>query len=310
MARIYRIHIVNISTKDLNLLAVFDALMIERSVSRAAVRLALSQPAVSHALGRLRRDFGDDLFVRSAKGMTPTPHATALAERVSEVLLQAQTLYVEASSFTPEHATARLAVGTTDYVEALLLPLLLPYLSHHAPAVTTLFRPTPGDLPKAQLESGALDLAIAGFYGDLPEGFFKRALFNETYVCVVRNDHRKVVKKLTLDTFVSLEHLLVSPHGDMLGAVDHALKKKRLARRVVAGVGNFHSPGAIVASTDYIVTVPLRLAKMYVKTHPVKYFDPPLPVPGFTVLMVWHARTHRSPLHAWFRGVIEELLRH
>ncbi len=298
----------NIASKDLNLLFVFDALIRERSVTRAAARLSLSQPALSHALGRLRRDFGDDLFVRSAKGMTPTPRAHELSERIASVLAQAETLYESGSAFVPKHATARCSISTTDYFEAILLPLLLPYLSRHAPGVMTVARQTSGDLPKGLLESGAIDMAIAGFYGELPEGFFKRALFKETYACVVRKDHPEVVKELTLDTFVSLEHLLVSPHGDMVGAVDRALEKKRLSRRIVAGVGNFHSPASIVASTDYVVTVPMRLAKMYAKTHPVKWFEPPLAVPGFTLLMVWHARTHRSPLHAWLRSVIEGLV--
>lgn len=299
----------NISSKDLNLLAVFDALMLERSVSKAASRLSLSQPALSHALGRLRRDFGDDLFVRGSKGMTPTPRALALKDDVASVLDQARQLYDGADKFTLRDATTRFTIATTDYFEAILLPRLLPHLGANAPLMTTVFRPTPGDLPKAELETGAIDIAIAGFYGELPEGFFKRALVKETYACVVRKGHPKVVKELSLETFVSLEHLLVSPHGDLVGAVDAALAKKKMKRHIVAGVGNFHSPAAIVAETDYIVTVPKRLAELYAKTYPVKWFEPPLPVSGFTIVSVWHARTHRSAPHVWMRETIEALVR-
>jgi DNA-binding transcriptional LysR family regulator len=299
---------VHIDDKDLNLLSVFSALMTDRSVSRAASRLSLSQPAVSHALARLRRDFGDELFVRAAKGMTPTPRALALQDAVAAVLAQARGLYGSGETFSPKSADARVTIATTDYFEALLLPRLLPYLSREAPGVTLNCRPTPGDLPKAQLEGGEIDLAIAGFYGDLPQGYFKRVLFNETYACVVRKGHPRVKEDLTLATFASLEHVLVSPQGDLFGAVDHALQKKKMKRRVVAGVGNFHSPAAIVAATDYVVTVPKRLAKMYAETHPVKWFEPPLAVPGFAVVAVWHARTHRSPLHVWMRQAIEKLV--
>ena len=282
--------------------------MRERSVSRAAVSLSLSQPALSHALQRLRRDFGDDLFVRSAKGMTPTPRAFALKDDVASVMSTIQTLYDDRDAFSSMTAVGRIAVASTDYFEALLLPKLLPHLSRHAPGLTTIFRTTPGDLPKAQLENGELDLAIAGFYGDLPEGFFKRALFKETYTCVVRKGHPLASRDLTLETFVALEHLLVSPQGDLVGAVDSALEAKHLKRRVVAGVGNFHSPAQIVAATDYVVTIPKRLAAMYVEKYPLKCFEPPLAVPGFTVVAVWHARTHRSPLHAWMRSTIESLV--
>ncbi len=299
----------HIYAKDLNLLSVFEALMGERSVSLAARKLSLSQPALSHALSRLRRDFDDDLFVRSGKGMTPTPRALELNKRVSLVLRHAQLLYEEQRAFVPKTIQARWNIATTDYFEALLLPRLLPYLSEHAPGITTVIRPTPGVLPKVELENGSLDVAIAGFYGELPEGFFKRVLFKETFVCVARKGHPRVGKHVSLETFVELEHLLVSPQGDLFGAVDEALEKKRLKRRIVAGVANFHSPAAIVASTDYVVTVPKRIAQLYVETHPVRWFEPPLAVPGFTLVAVWHARTHRSRLHAWLRDAIDTLTR-
>ena len=308
IALIQGIHIMNIRDKDLNLLGVFDALMRELSVSRAAILLKMTQPAVSNALTRLRRDFDDDLFVRNGRGMSATPKAQAIQEEVAAILESSRTLY-DAEDFDPGTVSARFTIATTDYFESVLLPKLLPLLGQNAPGITTIVRPTRGGLPKGELESGQLDLAIAGFYGDLPEGFYQRTLFEETYSCLVRKGHPMVGSELTLEKFVKLEHILVSPQGDLRGAVDLALEAKGLSRKVVAGVANFHTPPAIIADSDYIVTIPTRLAVQFASLYSLNCFQPPIAVKKIKLVQVWHARTHRSPHHKWLRGAVERALK-
>jgi DNA-binding transcriptional LysR family regulator len=298
---------VNIRAKDLNLLTVFEALLRDRNVSRAAKALKMTQPALSNALARLRRDLGDDLFVRNGKGMSPTPRALELQDEVAAILQNARSLY-QKESFDPRADAGRFSIATTDYFETLLLPHLLPYLGKNAPGITTVVRPVQGIFPKAELESGQLDLAVAGFFGELPEGFYQRTLFEEGYSCLVRRDHPGVGEELTLDAYLALDHILVSPQGDMRGAVDQALERRGLRRRVIGGVANFHTPAAIVAGSDYIVTMPTRLAIRFTGLYPLRCLPPPIAVKGFKLVQVWHARTHGSLRHQWLRRAIEHSL--
>lgn len=297
----------NTKTKDLNLLSVFAALMAERNVSKAAKRLALSQPAMSHALARLRRDFGDDLFVRTGRGIAPTPKALAMANDVDRAIEAITNVYAE-SGFDPAAATGKFVVATTDYLELVLLPKLLAQLSREARHLTPVVRSTLGALPKTELEAGTIDLAIAGFYGDLPEGFYAQTLFDETYTCIIRKDHPRARGKLSLETFLDLDHVLVSPQGDLDGIVDKELAKKKLKRRIIAGVSNFQTPATIIAGSDCIATLPTRIAEQLAQFYPLRCFAPPLPIPSFRVKQVWHARTHRDPRHAWVRRAIESSL--
>lgn len=288
---------------------VFEALLAERNVTRAARRLALSQPALSHALARLRRDFRDDLFVRAGKGVTPTPRALAVAGEVAHAVASLQQLYGDgAAAFSPQAARGTITIATTDFFEQLLLPRLLPYLAQNAPEVTAIFRQTGGELPKAALENGTLDLAVAGFYGELPEGFHQRVFCDETYSCVVRREHPVVKGQLSLETFLKLGHLLVSPQGDLAGVVDRELAKRGLARRIVAGVSGFHTPAAVIAGSDLIVTIPTRLAQQLAMVYPLRCLPPPLPLPGFRLTGVWHERTHRDGQQLWVRGTIAKVL--
>lgn len=297
----------NIRVKDLNLLIIFDALMGELNVSRAAETLGLSQPAMSNALSRLRDDFGDPLFVRASRGVKPTPKALEIRENIGEILRLTSKLY-EHQEFQPSQIKGRFNIASTDFFEHLVLGTLLPELSLLAPHLTVVIRPTLGSLPKHELEDGRVDLAIAGFFGELPEGFYQQKLIAETYSCVVRKEHPAIGSKISLEQFLELEHILVSPQGDLHGVVDKALAKKKLSRRIACGVSNFHSPAMIVENSAYIATVPTRIAHAYAKHYNVKVLDPPLAIPGFQLFAVWHGRTHRSPQHQWLRHRIAKVL--
>lgn len=297
----------NIRHKDLNLLVIFETLMTELSVSKAAAKLKLSQPAMSHALAKMRDDFQDPLFVRSAKGVKPTPKALKLKDQISDVLRLSAGLYSQ-EEFDPKQINGRFNIASTDFFEHLALGTLLPSLAQTAPNLTLVIRQTLGALPKLELEDGSMDLAIAGFYGDLPEGFYKQKLLSETYSTVIRKDHPAVKGQLTLDQFIKLEHILVSPQGDLQGVVDQALAKKKLKRRIACGVSNFHSPALIIQNSNYTATVPTRIAQAYAEHYAVKVLPPPLEVPGFELFSVWHSRTHRSPEHQWIRQQVAKSL--
>jgi DNA-binding transcriptional LysR family regulator len=287
---------------------IFHVLMIELNVSKTATKLHLSQPALSNALNRLRSEFKDDLFVRSSKGMVPTPKALALKQPISKIIEQSFEIYGE-RTFNPKDFAGRFTVATTDYVEHLLLPKLLPYFAEKAPQMTTLFRPTLGILPKLELEQGQYDLAIAGFFGALPEGFHQELLFEDNYSCLVRSNHPTVPKKLTLKTYLELEHLLVSPQGDLQGVMDRVLAKNGLKRKIVAGVTSFSIPPTIIAESDYVVTLPTRIAKSFAKTYSLQIHSPPVDLPEIKIVQVWHQRTQTSSLHKWLRSKVARLAR-
>lgn len=291
------------NTLDLNLLRIFDALATEGNATRAARRVGLSQPAFSHALKRLRHMLGDPLFVRVPRGMAPTPRATELAPLVRDVLERADRL-AQPRGFEPATCAHTFRIATTDYFEHVAFPRLALELQRLAPQATIVSRPTDGDLPKAALYDGSLHLAIAGFFGELPEGFFQQRLFDETFTCVVREGHPVVKKRLSLAQYTKLSHVLISPGGDLHGVVDERLAALGRERHVAVGASSFLSPASIVAESDLILTAPRRLAKAYQRALPLRLVEPPLELPGFTVLQVWHERQHADPAHRWLRQLV------
>lgn len=299
----------NLNNKNLNLLVIFDFLMRERNLSRTGRKLGLSQPAVSHSLERLRRDFGDPLFVKGPGGVVPTPTAERIYPELEKVMEEISRLFHEPVEFDPAAARARLTVATTDYFEQSIAPSLLPRLSREAPGVTLVCRPLTGHLPKEDLASGAVDLATAGYFRDIPDGFLSQKLFDERFVSVVRKGHPEVTGKLTLETYLKLHHVLITLQGDLRGAGDVALEKLDKKRRVAVAVSNFVAAGWVVAESDLVLTCPARLSRRLRQYLPLEEFPVPVKLSGFTVAQVWHQRTHREPLHKWFRALLHDVCR-
>jgi DNA-binding transcriptional LysR family regulator len=295
-------------TMDLNLLRIFDALAVERSVTRAARRVGLSQPAFSHALARLRRMLGDRLFVRVPRGMVPTPRAIELHPIVRDLLVRADRL-AQPVAFDPMTCTRAFRIATTDYFEAISFPRIAVALSRAAPRASLVSLPTGGRLPTEQFEEGRLDLAIAGFFRAVPDGYHQQKLFDETFVCLVRADHPTVRSRLSLSQYTKLSHVLISPGGDLQGVVDEQLASRNERRHVAVGVSSFLSAGSIVAKSDLVLTAPRRLAAIYAPSLPLRSLAPPLPLPGFTVVQVWHGRHQDDPAHRFLRRLIAEELR-
>lgn len=286
---------------DLNLIVVLRALDEHRHVTRAAEFLGLSQSAISHSLGRLREVFGDELYVKTSKGMVPTSRAERLAPLITPLIDALSDVFIKREAFSPSSLRRTFRIQTTDLIEHLLLPFVARAQAEEAPGLQVSFRNAGFSLPQNELEQGQTDLALAGFFGDLPDGFYKQRLFVDTFRCCVRQGHSKVAKRLDLATFCSLPHILIAPGGELTGQVDRLLKRKKLQRLVIAGTSGFLSAGWAVAQSDAVLTAPSRLIRGFEEYLPIRSFEVPFELPSITVVQVWHERQHRDPAHRWFR---------
>lgn len=292
---------VNIKTVDLNLLKAFDALMDERNVTRAAGRLALTQPAVSGMLNRLRDNFDDSLFVRAQRGIVPTPRALELSGTVKRILAEIDAM-LQPAVFDPATAEFTISIAATDYaLRAVLVPFITA-LHPLAPGIRIAVRQVNESVVQDQLERGELDFALLTPETS-PPGLHARVLFEEDYVCALRHDHPDAAPgALTLDRFCELDHAIVSlAGGGFRGATDSALERIGRSRRVVLSVPSFIMLLDVLRASNFVALVPRRLVE-----HPqgLALLDPPLAVSGFTKLVVWHARTHEDPGHRWVRSVL------
>ncbi len=292
----------NMSNKDLNLLRIFQMLWLTRNVSKAAEKLGLSQPALSNALNRLRIDFSDPLFVRASKGMIPTPMAEKIYQRVEEILRQLNDLYESEDKFIPMKSERIITIRATDYVQELVIPKLLKALELEAPGIKLIAKSVEGKLPKIDMEEGTCDLALAGYFRELPEGFYQQALIKNGFKCVVRRKHPIISKKLSLKNYLELKHILINQSGDLFGIVDQELAKLKKKRRVVSGLSSFMAPGHVIQNTDYILTAPEKLCDHYREVYGLEILNPPLLLPPIEVVQVWHQRVHQDAAIKWFRS--------
>jgi len=295
---------------DLNLLAVFAAIDEHRHITKAAKVLGITQPALSHALGRLRLLLDDDLFVKSSKGMVPTPRAVQLSEPVRNLLGQFESEVLGVENFDPSKMQRVFRIYTTDLIDSLLLPALLKKFESSARGAQIISQAAPFSLPREELELGKCDLAIAGFFGDLPDGFYQQKLFSDDFVSAVRKDHPRLAKKkeLSLKDFCDERHLLVAPGGDLRAKVDEMLAKKKLHRVVVAGLNAFMSSAWILPESDCVFTGPSRLIRQIERAFPIHILAPPVKIPDITIVQVWHERNNRDAGHRWLREHIRDIL--
>ncbi|BDH44612.1 transcriptional regulator [Salmonella enterica subsp. enterica serovar Choleraesuis] len=296
----------DIRNLDLNLLKALDALIDEGSVTRAAQRLSLTQPAVSGMLTRLRDYFGDPLFVRTQRGMVPTLRATELAGPIKQILTEISIL-LKPADFDPLSAELTYTIAATDYaLKAVIVPLMTA-LKKRAPGIRVAVRPVDESRLFRQLERGDISLALVTPQ-TTPAELHGRALYHEHYVCVMRADHPMAAGgAITLDQFCAQEHILVSTEGSFWGVTDEALAAIGRRRRVGMSVNSFLVLPEILRMTDMIAVVPHRLACCH---DQLILMDTPLEVPGFTKSMAWHERTHRDPAHQWVRALCLEVSQH
>jgi len=281
---------IDLSRVDLNLLVLFEAVLEERHVGRAADRLSLTPSAVSHGLGRLRRLLNDPLFLRTPKGVVPTARATELAAPIAEVLARVRSVISTAEPFDPARSTRRFTIGAPDGVSAVFLPPLLAELRQAAPGIDISVRqllPTPGETSPerawrfafAELEARAMDIAIIPF-DDIPVRFFERTLYEEDFVVAMRAGH-PFGDDPTLARYCAMQHLVVSLTGDAHGFVDEVLARQGYSRRIALTVPNFMFALAVIAETDLISALPRRFVAMHAARFGVVGLEAPLSLGRF-----------------------------
>lgn len=296
----------NIRDIDLNLLVIFDALIQDLNVSKAALRVGLSQSAMSNALNRLRETLEDPLFTRTARGMIATQRARELEQPIREALATLQGAFSAGGGFDPQTTTHLFSLATTDYVEFVLAPSLAQKLFEEAPGVRMEITPLKEKTPYKDLEEGKIDIAI-GYFPDLHGDVYQKELYSEEFVCLVnkKSPHKD---KLTVNQFADLKHIIVSPWGGMTGWVDSLLEQQKKSRSVMVSTPYFLVAPAILAKTDYAVTIPKRLAEAVAPLFGLKILKHPLELNRMKINLLWHERTHKDPRNRWFREMVVKAL--
>lgn len=294
----------DVARADLNLVRVLGALLDEQHLTRAGQRLGLTQPATSHALARLRRLFGDPLFVRTSRGLTPTARAQELAEPVREAMRALERCFRAEEPFVAATAARRFSVATSDYGSFVLAPKLLERLGREAPNVDLWLRTLDASFEE-QLARGEVVVVVAPARKDeLPVGVRSRLLYRERFVSLVRRGHPRAKKGLDLAAWTSLRHVFIAPRGTPGGVVDETLAQLGRRRRVALAVPHFLLAPHVVAGSDLVVTVGARVAEAFAAILPLRVVEPPVRLPTFEVRMYWHERHHRDPAQRWFRDVV------
>ncbi len=296
---------VDLRTFDLNLLVALDALIAEASVSGAARRVGIGQPAMSHALGRLRALFGDPLLVRTGATMRPTARALELAAPVARVLEEIRRTVLADQVFRPEREARVFRLGASDYVMAAILPGLLALLSEAAPLARLVAAPLARDEAASRLANGGTDVAV-GYYPDSFGTLARETLFHEDHVCLFDARACGVTPPLTLDAYLALPHFLVSSRGDFTGTVDAELAATQHTRFVQLSTPSFLAIPFLLRGARAVAVVPSRLALHCRDAIGLAVSPPPAPIAGFDVDMVWHRRTEADPAQRWFRDRVRE----
>lgn len=288
---------------DLNLLVALQILLEERSVRGAARRAGVTPSAMSHTLGRLRDLFGDELLVRSGSAMLPTARAEDLVEPVGRVLALARDLLDDGGPIDPASLRRPFRLVCTDHVSTVLLPRVEATLRHRAPGVDLFVQPlTPETME--DLRRGVVDAAI-GVFPEAPPEMRTRRLFDDAFVTVARPGHPRLCDDaLTLTAFLAEDHVLVSPRGTPRGTVDEVLAELGYIRRIARTFPSFLSALWYVAASDDLLTVSARLVAATAAAIPLRRFAPPVPLPGYTLALVWHPRLERSREDAWLRSLL------
>jgi len=293
----------NVQRLDLNLLRVFDALMQEQNLSRAAVRLNLSQPAVSNALARLRRHLDEPLFIRTARGMQPTSRALSLHVAVRQALHLLQQGLDPAAAFEPAAAQQLFTLSMNDYAQARLLPALSRRLQQVAPGVRLAVRSDSADAIAAWLGAGMLDLAVDYLYFDSPDLCYQ-PLLEEQLVVTGRRDHPAFAPELSLEAYQACLHVAIPDRGGRGSPLEIVLGSAKVQRQVQVFVPNYLSIPLIVAQSDLLGTVPRYLAEHFCALLPIRIASLPLLAAPVQVSLIWHRQQQQAPGLQWLRREI------
>lgn len=287
----------NLKNFDLNLLRVLDMLLREQNVSRAAERLALSQPTVSNSLARLRLLFADPLLVRVGRQMQPTTRALALEGPIRSALQQIEQTLSAGEAFDPGLSQQQMRIALTDFVEQMCMPPLLARLEERAPNFRIDIAHLSPSLPAEALDHGELDMVL-GRFEEVPARFTRQAWHSETLRVAVRKDHPLVRDGLDLQGFLDLRHIWVSG-GQTRGMVDQWLGHQGLSRQIVYTTPNYLQAAHLVATTDLSVVLPTQLARQFAMLLPLQLYELPFDVGSFQLELVYLAQRQHEPALAW-----------
>ncbi|MDR7031026.1 LysR substrate-binding domain-containing protein [Rhizobium rosettiformans] len=293
---------------DLNLLPVFVALMEERSVTRAASRLGITQPALSNSLNRLRDLLRDPLFIRERYGIKPTQLAEEIGPTIEAALVQLDEVVIHQQDFDPADAERHFLIAPNSYVELVLMPALVARLREQAPAIKLRMTPFGNDLAETGVISGTTAMVL-GRIVDPPDNLVVQHLMDDGLACIVRRDHPDVGDNLSRDQYESLKHVNVLPPGRIRAGVFQALGKQNLKREVAVSVTHFLAVPEMIAVTDYCATLPTLVCRGLERDARLKVLPAPVDLGTFPVELAWHVRYRHDPAHRWLRTAIIDTAR-
>jgi len=294
---------VNLASLDLNLLVALDALLEEHNVTRAAEKMGLSQPAMSRALGRLRKLLDDPLLVRTSKGMELTTRAEQTVEPLRRALMEVRRV-ITSPVFEPVTAKGVLKIAAWDYETVTIVPLIVTRLAREAPNLKVLMI-SQQNFSLEKLEQNIVDLTL-GAFAEIPSGFHRERIMMDRFISVVRAEHPLLDAPLTPQRFAEFSHIIVSISGEGTGPVDRALERQGLARHIALRVPNFITAPLCVATTNLVATMPYRLAVQLTHLANLVLIEPPIQLGAIRVSQVWHERQHYDPAHIWLRNLVKE----
>lgn len=298
----------NLHQIDLNLLLLFDALYRYRSVSIAANEIYLSQSAFSHGLSRLRNRLDDELFIRINNVMEPTPLAHGLATHITPALAQLYNGLNTSAVFDPTTSDIELTFSATDYTQFSLLPKLISHISKLAPNIRITVTPSEDKVPTAKLLSGELDFVL-GFSHDIEKSstIERQTWLQDSYCTIARKNHPQLTDGLTLDKFLSLSHVRVSPWGEKQGIVDRQLAKQGLSRHVALQLPSVMAAPYTIENSDHLLTFPSLIAEHVANMIDIDIYTPPIPIPDYQLNVYWHKLNNSKASHQWLIQLISQL---
>lgn len=292
--------------QDLNLLKVLVTIGETLNLTKASAELNISQPALSYSLKKLREDFKDPLFVRGSHGFQPTPRATELIPRAKDLIESTIRLYSQ-SEFSLKTYEKTLTIAATSYFEAIVIVKLMKLLETEAPRVNLKTISLQGEFPKRELESGEADIAIAGYFQEVPENYFLQKFGKDGQVIILRKNHPYLKTNQTLQDYLDCTHIKIDVPLHSTSQIDALLDARKLTRKIVGRFNNFLSPLISVAQTNALLTIPRKLAHSYQNISSLEIVDVPIKNAMIETKMVWHARNHADPFNQWIRKNLKEI---
>jgi DNA-binding transcriptional LysR family regulator len=296
---------IDLGAVDLNLLVAFEALYIHQSVTIAAQRIHIGQPAMSAALGRLRSLLADDLFVRVGRDMKPTARAVAIAPQVLAALDTIRATLADLQTFEPASSQKTFTVATSDYFASMILPVLLDLLRHQAPHVNLRLLPVEKASLVNSIENDTFDVAV-GTFANLPPYILQQTLLSEQFIGIARSGHPALkAGAMSLDNFVNFPHALFTLRQDDIGIIDQALAQHDLKRRIALTVPYWFALPSAIASSDLLVAIPSCMATHVIQHYALQAFDIPLNLSSWSISMVWSTLNDQKPENLWLRQTIQ-----